>query len=413
MAKYPSLKMNTAEVNNLILQSLVNAGTMCAVETLAENIMTKREKIINEHLEHRSIWQNKTTNKWCTKLGEEKRLIARKERSDLENAIIEYYLSPQANSMTVVEVFNDFCNYCVTHNLVTTKTITEYKNEFKKYLSPLSLSELSIREVNEDLLVKSLKTIVEQIKLTAKRYSNVKTVIRKIFFHARTELNLNCITVNNILDETKFPSAVFLKVDHDEEEEVFKLSEIQKIKKHLANTSNLDELAILLDIETGLRLGELVTLQRSDVFQKHLKICHSEHKGKTDNGYVYYIGLPKKDKIANVQLSAEAIRLLERIMSLSNSEFLFPSKKDANTWNRSYNIDKTIRRVCRELDIPVRSMQKIRRTYASILLQEKKLPTKTVQMQLRHSDETTTLRHYNYNIYDEDELEDTFLNIAI
>ena len=174
----------------------------------------------------------------------------------------------------------------------------------------------------------------------------------------------------------------------------------------------LQHISILLfkPYTQSIKLRELVTLQKSDVFKKHLRICHSEHKGKSDNGYTYYIGIPKKDKIANVQLSAEANKLLERIISLSDSEFLFPSKKDTNTWYRSYNIDKAIRRVCNELDIPVRSMQKIRRTYASILLQEKKLPTKTVQMQLRHSDETTTLRHYSYNIYDEDELENTFFN---
>lgn len=58
-------------------------------------------------------------------------------------------------------------------------------------------------------------------------------------------------------------------------------------------------------------------------------------------------------------------------------------------------------------------MQKIRRSYASILLWVAKLPTKTVQMQLRHSDEATILRHYNYNIFDKEELEDTFLNIKI
>ena len=101
-------------------------------------------------------------------------------------------------------------------------------------------------------------------------------------------------------------------------------------------------------------------------------------------------------------------------MSLSDSEYIFPDKNDANTWNRSYNIDDAIRRVCKELNIPVRSMQKIRRSYdASILLQVAKLPTKTVQMQLRHSDEATTLRHDNYNIFDEEKLEDTFLNIKI
>ena len=408
-----SLKMNTKEVNFLILQNLSNADTIAFDETLAKDIMTKREQILHEHESKRSIWQNATTGKWCTKLGKEKRLIARKDKEGLENAIIQYYLDTTEKAMTVEEVFKDFCNYARTNNIVTGKTVAEYENEFNKYIAPLPLSKCYIGEIDEILLIKSLKHIVEQIKLTSKRYSNVKTVLRKIFFHARTELNINCITVNNILSETKFSSASFIKVNRNEELEVFKLSEIQKIKKHLANSTDLEELAILLDIETGLRIGELATLQRSDVYTSHLKICHSEHKTKIDKEYVYHIGLPKKNKIANVKLSNEAISLLERIMSLSDSEFLFPDKDNKNTWNRTYNIDDAIRRVCKELNIPVRSMQKIRRTYASILLQVFKLPTKTVQMQLRHSDETTTLRHYNYNIFDEDELENTFLNIKI
>ena len=341
-------------------------------------------------------------------------MFVRKERSDLESAIIEYYLCTPSASMTVMEVFADFCKYARENKTVSGKTVTEYENEFNKYIAPLPLAKCSITKVDEKLLTKSLKTIVEQIKISSKRYSNVKTVIRKIFFHTKTELNLNCITANNILNDIKFPATSFTKIQHNEALEVFKLSELQLIKRHLADTENLEELAILLDIEIGIRLGELVALQRSDVFKGHIRICHSEHKERMEDGAIhYYIGLPKKDKIANVQLSAEAIRLLDKIMSLSDSGYLFPDKNDPNTWNRSYNIDDAIRRVCKELNIPVRSMQKIRRSYASILLQVAKLPTKTVQMQLRHSDEATTLRHYNYNIFDEEELEDTFLNIKI
>lgn len=167
-------------------------------------------------------------------------------------------------------------------------------------------------------------------------------------------------------------------------------------------------------IETGLRLGEVVALKRCDIFKSYIRVSRSEHKEKADNGSIrYFLDLPKKKKIGNVNLTAEAIKLLDKIQSLSDSEFLFPDKNDPNTWNRSYNIDDAIRQVCTELNITVRSMQILRRTYASIMLQHEKLPIKTVQMQLRHSDEATTLRYYSYNIYDDDEMENTFLDISI
>ena len=86
MRIYPRFHKSTNEVNHLLLLSLINSGSVCADKTLEENIMTLRAEIIAKHEKHHSIWQNKSTLKWCTKLGEEKRLLMRKERSDLENA---------------------------------------------------------------------------------------------------------------------------------------------------------------------------------------------------------------------------------------------------------------------------------------------------------------------------------------
>lgn len=414
MTYFPPLKKNKVEIDNLILMKLINSGTVSSVEMLAYEVMNKREKILKEHTKHRSIWQNTTTGKWHTKLGDDKHMIVRKERSDLENAIIEYYLCPPSASMTFEEVFVDYCKYCKAHNVVANKTVDNYESDYNKYIAPLPLVKYSITKVDEELLIKSLKTIVEQIKLDVKRYANVKTIIRRVFFHARTELNLNCITANNIISELKFPASCFIKREHNEERQIFKLREIQLIKKHLAGTEDLERLAILLVIETGLRLGEVVALKRCDIFKSYIRVSRSEHKEKADNGSIrYFWDLPKKKKIGNVNLTAEAIKLLDKIQSLSDSEFLFPDKNDPNTWNRSYNIDDAIRQVCTELNITVRSMQILRRTYASIMLQHEKLPIKTVQMQLRHSDEATTLRYYSYNIYDDDEMENTFLDISI
>lgn len=248
---------------------------------------------------------------------------------DLENAIIEYYLCPPSASMTFEEVFVDYCKYCKAHNVIANKTVDNYESDYNKYIAPLPLVKYSITKVDEELLIKSLKTIVEQIKLDVKRYANVKTIIRRVFFHARTELNLNCITANNIISELKFPASCFIKREHNEERQIFKLREIQLIKKHLAGTEDLERLAILLVIETGLRLGEVVALKRCDIFKSYIRVSRSEHKEKADNGSIrYFLDLPKKKKIGNVNLTAEAIKLLDKIQSLSDSEFLFPDKND-------------------------------------------------------------------------------------
>ncbi|MBR3042204.1 MAG: tyrosine-type recombinase/integrase [Eubacterium sp.] len=87
-------------------------------------------------------------------------------------------------------------------------------------------------------------------------------------------------------------------------------------------------------------------------------------------------------------------------LSDSNSEWLFPSRNPNKAeWERSYNFDKTIRRVCREINIPVRSMHKLRKTYSANLLAAG-YPEKFVQKQLGHSDIKTTQKAYNYDIFD-------------
>lgn len=411
---FPSLHMSRNEMDNIILQNLLICGTN-NIGTLESQIMNRREKILCNHIAHRSIWQNKTTGKWCTKLGEQKHLIMRRNKEDLENAIIEFYINNQTDMATFSDMFYSFIKYAADNNIVSGKTIVEYENEFNKYIKPTELASTPIVKITEMQLAKTLRYMVHIIKLSNKRYSNVKTVIRKTFNHARLEHGLACITVDSILNDTKFSSSEYVNIIRNEEEEVFKLSEIKKIKQHLEGTNNLEELAILLDIETGLRLSEIVALQKEDInlSKNKIHVCHAEHKSRQDGKFIYYIGLPKKNKVADVQLTQEAKLIVEKIISMSDSIYLFPDANDSNTWNKSYNIDKTIRRICREVDIPVRSLQKIRRFYASALLQVYNLPLKTVQKQLRHSDETTTLKHYSYNILDVNELEEVFINLKI
>jgi integrase len=375
--------------------------------------MNKREEILNAHKEHRSIWFNESNKRWCTKLGEDKKKVMRKNREDLENAIVEYYLKKSSAQPSFSDVFQNWTEFAEEHNTVKMKTINEYTNDYNRFLKNNTFASIPMNEISEKNIVKLLSSLVySKEKITSKRFSSVKTIIRTVFNHAKIEMDIDCICVVSIMNDLKFSNGSFKDNTKPNSEQVFKKSEIMLIKQYLSNTSDLEELGILLTIETGLRIGELATLKREDLTGNDLHINRSEHKASFKDGYKYFIGLPKGDKTRIVKLSDDALYVIDKITSLHTSEWLFPSKECLSTWNRSYNFDDAIRRVCREINIPVRSMHKLRKTYASYLLSVGK-PEKLVQQQLGHSDIRTTQRAYHYNIFDDDEINNEFKNISV
>lgn len=406
MSHFPKLSKNEKELDSILLKSIMMCDSVSSDKTLEGYIMAvknKREQIIKEYEEKHKIWQNQTTKKWCTKLGSEKHLIVRKERRDLENAIVEFYLTYNKMNASVDDVFQNWRQYEEGRTEHTQKTINEYTHDYNRFLANRDFVNIPICDVTESDIVKLMKSIVcDGEPIPQKRFKAVKTIMRTIFNHARLQMDIECIAVKHILDDIRYAAAYFKESNYDSNNEVFKHSEIKMIKAELANTDDLLEMGILLTIETGLRVGELCTLKRDCVFKDCLKIQRSEHRAKFDGNYKFYVEKPKKNKTRTVQLNRDAKEIVTKILGMHNSDWLFPSPNDASDWMRSYYFDKAIRKVCRRLNIRERSMHKLRKTYASYLLSQN-VPEKLVQEQLGHADISTTHRSYHYNIFDNEE----------
>lgn len=123
----------------------------------------------------------------------------------------------------------------------------------------------------------------------------------------------------------------------------------------------------------------------------------------------------KKGRTRDIVLNPDAKRILEKLSSLHDSEWLFPNPEDSSDWMRSYHFDKAIRRVCRKLGIQERSMHKLRKTYSSYILSQTDLGVtdKLVQAQLGHADISTTHRAYYYDIFDKEEKVNVLSSIKI
>lgn len=406
-------KMSNRELSIILLQSVYDRDILRGGRTLEEIIMDERQKILTEHLKHRSIWQNQTTGKWCTKLGDDKHMIARKGRESLENAIVEFYITEHRLNLTVQEVFEDWQKYESSHNEHMMKTINEYSIDYRRFIMDDAFSALPINTVTDRDVVSLVKRIIyEGEKVPLKRFKSFKTVLRALFNHARLHMDIDCISVKNILDDIKFPSNAFKESDNSDAKQVFKHSEICTLQERLKGSDNLLELGILLTISTGLRVGELCALKREDFSGMCLHIRRSEHKAKFENGYRYYIGAPKKDKVRDVILNEETQAVCEHILASHDSEWFFPNDTDKNDHLHAYHFDRRIRRICKEIDIPARSMHKLRKTYASILLAQG-VDEKLVQAQLGHADISTTHNAYHYNIFDKEESNNILRQIRI
>ena len=408
MSKYPRYHKTIKEIDKMLLQDCIDSGNMCHDKRLEEIIMNRRSEIIKNHEEKHSIWYSDTRERWCTKLGSgaDKRMLVRKERRDLENAIIEFYLSNEKLTATVDDVFKSWIQYEWDHTELTPKTINEYENEYKKYLAGTDFASIPIHTITEMDIVRLLRTIVtEGEKIPQKRYAAVKTVIRTLFNYARIYMEIDCISVKNIMDDLRFPDAAFKKNINDDANQVFKHSEVRMIKDTLKDTDNLLELGILLAIETGVRVGELCTLKRECLNGDCLCIKYSEHKCRINGKYHYYIDSPKKNKEREVVLNDAAKRIVQKILSLHDSEWFFPDPTEPTQWRKAHCFDGAIRRLCNRLGIAPRSMHKLRKTYASYILEnkDKGVTDKIAQMQLGHSDIETTEKFYHYDIYDKEE----------
>ncbi|MDE5597415.1 MAG: tyrosine-type recombinase/integrase, partial [Lachnospiraceae bacterium] len=393
-------------IDKTLLKNYLNSGNICNDKTFEEIIMTQREEIIKKHAERRSIWYNSDSNKWCTKLGTKKRLVRLKEREDLENAIIEFYLTEEKLTATVNDVFQEWLQYETTHTEHDMKTINEYEGEYKRFLAGTEFASTPIHSVTEMDIVRLLKAIVTGgEKIHRKRYASVKTIIRTLFNFARIHMDIECITVTNILTDIHFPDAAFKANNNDDAKQVFKHSEIIKIKEELKDTENLLELGILLALETGVRVGELCTLKRECLKDDYLIVKYSQHKYKRDGKFQYHIGAPKRGKERTVVLNPDAKKIIQKILSLHDNEWLFPDGTDATQWRKAHCFDGAIRRVCQRLGIAERSMHKLRKTYASYILAQEKagVTDKIAQVQLGHADISTTQQSYHYDIFDTDE----------
>ena len=393
--------------------------------------MKKREEILKRH--QYSIWHSNKEDVWYSYLPDDskannRKKIKRKRKRDLEDVICDFYLSVQNESQeteqlkdySIESMFYEF----MTHkaNEVNSGTIKRMMADWTRFTVPekefIAISVKNINKVNVDDF---FNAVLGKHNLKKKAFYNMCGILKQTLEYAvdaeYIEKNPYRIKVNKkkFASSSKKPSA----------KEVFQADEKERLLDEMErrlrnNPSNTAPLAVMLDFELGTRKGEILAICRSDIVDNRIHIHRqlveefdtSNLSNMKSKGFQVVDYTKSADGDRWLPLTEQAKRIIKRIEAINEEyghqykDFLFVRDGRCLTPDA---VDTQIKRGCEYIGIPVKTMHKIRKTYASTLLHNG-VTLSIVKDMLGHADESTTLKHYIYNIEDSIETDNKVLN---
>lgn len=362
---------------------------LSSIQAEAENM--ERKKLLSCH--KNNIWQGKN-GKWYTYL--DGRLVKRVTEQQLEDFLVEHYRY-LLESPTFGIVFHEWAEKKLGYGEIQKQTYDNYLTEYRCLIEGTPFSEKRIRDITEPILEDFIKQTIKEHQLTVKRWGNLRIILSGTIKYAKKQ-GFSDISMRVFLDELELSSKIFHYKPIVDSEQVFTKEEIRKIKDYVwSREPSIVELGVLLGIETGMRRGEIAALMKQDVGENVLYVRRTEIKYKDENGKTAYTIRDRtkgRDGQREVILTEEAKKILRRAKNLNPfSPYVFG--KDG-TWVKGHSFTKRIQDICKMVGIKSRAMHKLRKTYATNLLNAH-VDDKIVEKQMGHTEILTTKKYYYFD----------------
>lgn len=401
-----------------LLKYAVENG-MIDVGTIQKKIeMDERQKYLNMH--GYEIWQSESDYYWRTYLPDEnkgRRLVKRKKRKGIDDAIVDYYRKKESQTVvdvhrnvTLLEIYPEWLSFKQIHTN-STSYIKKITADWKKFYVPeKELINKPLADMDKVYLDKWVHGMIKKYDMTKKMYYNMSVILRQCISYAVELGYLNedefakvKVTKKLFRREKKKPGET--QVYNPEEEKMLIQDMIRRFQNNPDNTAPL---AVILTFETGVRIGELCTLKFSDIEGNYIHIQRQEvrdYEMADDFGMRFkcfkVVEYAKSDDgYRDVYLTDSARKIIEvckivnsRSERNRNCDFIFCRKgKNIN----HYSIQAMVKRGCEAINIDVKTIHKIRKTYISTLI-DSGLNIDEIRRMVGHSDERTTYSNYCFN----------------
>lgn len=394
-----------------ILADALKCGIINKEDVLKEVKMKQNEKIINQH--PYKINQGKN-GRWYTYLKDPespkgRRQIAKSTKEKIYEAILaDYNQRNKKNDLNSITLDNLYEKWMIWRRDTGTapKTITENKNEWNRFLKSNPIAHKKVREIRMYDLEDFFMQITTNHAITYKRLTNVKSMLNGLFKYGIRISLINDSPMHNV-DFAQFQTRC---KPENSVKDIYTLAEREAILQYLSAKTDIYSFAVQLAFYLCVRVGELITLKKSDIDIQDNKIyiLRSARKQQilqddlTFSPVEYTVEERIKGNKAQgfrfIPLTPQSKKLIEKIMDLyPDGDYLFMRNGHTlytDSFNR-YLKDK----VCMPLKIPYRSSHQIRFTVAT-LLYEAGIPINQISAMLGHSETRTTMHYIRQQVAD-------------
>lgn len=328
-------------------------------------------------------------------------------REKLEKKILSYLraqgIVETDEKLTVREVFDMFNAERLSAGFVSEATATRDKAFFDKNFKHTAMDSRPMGETTAEEWIRFVQASLPG--MTAKQWAGFRAAPVRGLLHYAEDTGLIDFTAEEVLSHVRIHKKQFSLAAKPKppEMQVFSEQEMAEIKEYCRTVERSQwTRAILLLFATGARVGEVVCLRAEDIRPEALQIYI--HRTETQ----FYDGQHKVTAVKDRPKTEAGARLVS--VPESERQLLIDIKKQAQRqpWvfcrlHRGHyirinaqGIRKKLYRICDKLEIPRRSPHKIRKTYASILL-DNNLDDRFIRDQLGHTDIATTEQAYHKN----------------
>ena len=388
------------ELNNLqygqsndILQFIISNGIIDINDVRNSIEVMKRKELLEKH--PYKIWEGKD-GKWYTYLPDDKRGRVQRERNsqkEIEDIVVGYWKAQMENP-TIQEIFNEWNDHRLELKKISNATHLRNRQIFNRHYG--EFGQQKIKSITEEDFSEFLESQIPEHELTAKAFSNLKTITRGFLKRAKKR-KLIYFNVEELFQELDTSEVDFKKVIKEDYEEVFDEEETDKMIGYLKDNPDMMNLGIMLMFVTGARIGEIVALKHSDFSGNTFKIRRTETRFSNPEGkYVCEVKeFPKSQAGVRTVIIPEDYAWITKAIKRQNpfGEFIFV-KDGVRISTQAMRM--RLKRVCKKLNIYHKSPHKIRKTYGTILL-DNHIDNKLIMGQMGHTDIACTENHYHRN----------------
>ena len=273
------------------------------------------------------------------------------------------------------------------------RTYTRYKEIVEQHIIP-QIGDVELPEITPYMLQCYVTELLKSGNLrTGEGLSanSVNSIITVIQTTLKTAYSLGIVS-EYVGDKIKRPRTSEKKI------ECLSVSEQKKIEQYILNEKNTRLFGVLFCLYTGVRIGELLALEWSDIDMSkgELRVNKTCHYGKDENDVFGRItDIPKtQSSIRNIPFPKQLMPYLRAEKKKSRSTHIVSNGENLiaiRSYQRSFSA------LLKKLNIPHRGFHSLRHTFATRAL-ECGMDVKTLSELLGHRSPTVTLNRYAHSL---------------